>query len=381
MPLSSRRSPQGDPPSIPEPHDLGATDDSLDRMLEWFGQHGDTYRVFAPARNSWTWVVHHPDDVKRVLVTNHRNYTKGVGIDRVRMLLGNGIMTSEGEFWRRQRRMLQPAFHRRVIQRFAGVIRERNEALFERWAAAAGASQPVNLTHAMSELALEVILHAIFSEDLGRLVGDLADNPFMLVTRESKRDPRFAYEFRQLGKVVQRIIRQRRATGRRQFDFTLIDSPAGIEQGFRNSIAGADEVVVVTNPEVSSVRDADRIVGLVEAAELPIPRVIVNRLDPALVRRGDMMSVDDVTEILAIPLLGVVPNDETIITSTNRGEPAALDMASRAGQAFRNIAARLTGEEVPLMQLEEPDGTWRRILRSLGLGGSRNVPVRGGGAS
>ena len=168
---------------------------------------------------------------------------------------------------------------------------------------------------------------------------------------------------------------------RRQFDFTLIDSPAGIEQGFRNSIAGADEVVVVTNPEVSSVRDADRIVGLVEAAELPIPRVIVNRLDPALVRRGDMMSVDDVTEILAIPLLGVVPNDETIITSTNRGEPAALDMASRAGQAFRNIAARLTGEEVPLMQLEEPDGTWRRLLRSLGLGGSRNVPVRGGGAS
>ena len=220
MPLSSRRSPQGDPPSIPEPHDLGATDDSLDRMLEWFGQHGDTYRVFAPVRNSWTWVVHHPDDVKRVLVTNHRNYTKGVGIDRVRMLLGNGIMTSEGEFWRRQRRMLQPAFHRRVIQRFAGVIRDRNEALFERWAAAARASQPVNLTHAMSELALEIILHAIFSEDLGRLVGDLADNPFMLVTRESKRDPRFAYEFRQLGKVVQRIIRQRRATGRRQFDFT-----------------------------------------------------------------------------------------------------------------------------------------------------------------
>ena len=220
MPLSSRRAPQGDPPSIPETHELGTTDDSLDRMLEWFGKYGDTYRVFAPARDSWTWVIHHPDDVKRVLVTNHRNYTKGVGIDRVRMLLGNGIMTSEGEFWRRQRRMLQTAFHRRVIQRFAGVIRDRNEALFERWAASAAAGEPVNLTHAMSELALEIILQAIFSEDLGRLVGDLSDNPFMLVTRESKRDPRFAYEFRQLGKVVQRIIRQRRATGRRQFDFT-----------------------------------------------------------------------------------------------------------------------------------------------------------------
>lgn len=168
---------------------------------------------------------------------------------------------------------------------------------------------------------------------------------------------------------------------RRQFDFTLIDSPAGIEQGFRNSIAGADEVVVVTNPEVSSVRDADRIVGLVEAAELATPKLIVNRIDPALVRRGDMMSVNDVTEILSIPLIGVVPNDETIVTSTNRGEPAALDPESRAGRAFRNIAARLNGAEVPFMPLEEPDGAWHRLLRSFGLRSGRGEPVRGGGAS
>jgi len=220
MSSSSRRTLAGDPPTVSEPHELGATDESLDRMLQWFREHGDTYRVFAPRRNAWTWVIHHPDDAKRVLVTNHRNYTKGVGIDRVRMLLGTGIMTSEGEFWRRQRRMLQPAFHRRVIQRFAGVIRDRNAVMLEGWAAAARAGEPVNLTRAMSELALEIILHAIFGEDLGRLVGDLADNPFMMVAHESKRDPRFAYEFRQLGKVVQRIIRSRRATGRRQFDFT-----------------------------------------------------------------------------------------------------------------------------------------------------------------
>jgi septum site-determining protein MinD len=168
---------------------------------------------------------------------------------------------------------------------------------------------------------------------------------------------------------------------RRQFDYTLIDSPAGIEQGFRNSIAGADDVVVVTNPEVSSVRDADRIVGLVESSELPTPKLIINRLDPALVRRGDMMSVDDVTDILAIPLIGVVPNDESIVTSTNRGEPAALDMESRAGQAFRNIAARLNGAEVPFMVLDEPDGTWHRFLRSIGLRGNRSAPVQGKGAS
>ena len=165
---------------------------------------------------------------------------------------------------------------------------------------------------------------------------------------------------------------------RRQFDFALIDSPAGIEQGFRNAVAGADEVVVVTNPEVSSVRDADRIIGLVEANELPTPRLILNRLDPMLVRRGDMMSVEDVTDILSIPLIGVVPNDETIVTSTNRGEPAALDTRSRAGQAFRNIAARLTGQDVPLMVLEEPDGAFRRLLRAFGFGGGPSVAVRGG---
>jgi septum site-determining protein MinD len=166
---------------------------------------------------------------------------------------------------------------------------------------------------------------------------------------------------------------------RRQFDFTLIDSPAGIEQGFRNAIAGADEVIVVTNPEVSSVRDADRIVGLVEAAELPTPRLILNRLNPALVRCGDMLSVDDVTDILSIPLLGIVPDDETVVTSTNRGEPAALSSLSPAGQAFHNIAARLMGEEVPLMNLEVPkEGTLRRLLRVLGMSSDQPVAVGDG---
>jgi cytochrome P450 len=220
MTLSPRRLPSNEPPGPPEPLDLGDADDSIDLMLEWFAAHGDTYRVFSPGRESWTWVVHHPDDVKRVMVTNHRNYTKGVGMDRVRLLLGNGLITSEGEFWRRQRRMMQPAFHRKVIERFAGVIDELNAAIFDRWTAAAERGEPVNLTQGMSELALDVVLHSIFSEDLGRLVTDLNESPFMMVTRESKRDPRFAYEFRQLGTVVQQIIRQRRAYGKRHCDFT-----------------------------------------------------------------------------------------------------------------------------------------------------------------
>ncbi len=116
----------GATPAPPHPdlqHDLGSTDESIGLMTRWFHELGDTYRVYAPGRQSWTWVIHHPDDVKRVLVTNHRNYTKGVGLDRVKLLLGNGIMTSEGEFWRRQRRMMQPAFHRKVIGQFAAARR------------------------------------------------------------------------------------------------------------------------------------------------------------------------------------------------------------------------------------------------------------------
>jgi len=154
---------------------------------------------------------------------------------------------------------------------------------------------------------------------------------------------------------------------RKQFDYTVIDSPAGIEQGFRNSIAGADEVIVVTNPEVSSVRDADRIIGLVEAAELPIPRLILNRVDAKLVKRGEMMSLEDVTDILAIPVIGVVPMDEAIVTSTNRGEPAALDMDSRAGEAFREIAQRITGQDVPLAPIVDDSGTWGRMLKAFGI--------------
>ena len=146
-------------------------------------------------------------------------------------------------------------------------------------------------------------------------------------------------------------------------DFVLVDSPAGIEQGFKNAIAGADEVIIVTTPEVSAVRDADRIIGLCEAAEKGSPRLIVNRIRPSMVKRGDMLSVEDVLEILAIDLLGIVPDDESIIVTTNRGSPAAMDPQALAGQAYRNIAARLTGHDVPLMVLKDNDGIFQRIGR------------------
>jgi septum site-determining protein MinD len=150
---------------------------------------------------------------------------------------------------------------------------------------------------------------------------------------------------------------------RQEFDFVVIDSPAGIEQGFRNAIIGADEVLIVTNAEMSAVRDADRIIGLVEAAGKPEPRLIINRLRPDMVRRGDMMDVADVLEVLGIDPLGVIPEDEFIIVATNRGEPAVYDKRSRAGRAFSNAAQRLVGEDVPLVEVEGPASFLERLRR------------------
>ena len=143
---------------------------------------------------------------------------------------------------------------------------------------------------------------------------------------------------------------------REEFDYVIIDCPAGIEQGFKNAIAGADRAIVVTTPEVSAVRDADRIIGMLEAAELSNPLLILNRIRPEMVKRGDMMALEDVTDILAIDVLGIVPDDESIVVSSNKGEPAVLDEDSRAGAAFRNIASRLLGEDVPLIDINEKTG-------------------------
>ena len=153
-----------------------------------------------------------------------------------------------------------------------------------------------------------------------------------------------------------------------EFDFVITDCPAGIEQGFKNAIAGAHKALVVTTPEVSAVRDADRIIGLLEANNLRDPKLIINRIRPDMVKRGDMMNIEDMIDILAIELLGVVPEDEQIVVSTNRGEPVVLDIQSRAGQAFRNIAKRLLGEEVPLINLERyEEGLVNKLKRFLGF--------------
>jgi cytochrome P450 len=207
------------PPGPTEGFDLGGSEESLARMQDYFARFGDVYRVFAPGRGAFNYVINHPDDVKRVLLTNHRNYTKGEGMDRVKILLGNGIMTSEGAFWRRQRRMMQPSFHRRVIDQFSVLINEVNEKFAQRWAAAAARGEAVNVSSDTSELTLEIVLKSIFGSDLARLERQMGVNPFEVVAKQSNRDLKFAFQFRSLGRLVGELIERRRHAPEEHFDF------------------------------------------------------------------------------------------------------------------------------------------------------------------
>ncbi len=144
---------------------------------------------------------------------------------------------------------------------------------------------------------------------------------------------------------------------KKDYDFVLVDCPAGIEEGFKTAIAGASEAIVVTTPEMSAVRDADRIIGLLEAKEeIKSYRLLVNRVRPKLIQSNDMMSVEDVVDILSCDLIGVIPEDTGIITSTNKGEPIVNEADSMAGKAYLNVAKRIQGEEVPFLDINEPKG-------------------------
>jgi enediyne biosynthesis protein E7 len=235
------------PPGPSEGFDLGGSEESLDRLRDYFARFGDVYRVFAPARGVYNYVINHPDDVKRVMLTNHRNYTKGEGIDRVKILLGNGIMTSEGGFWRRQRRMMQPSFHRRVIDQFGQLIHEVNQKYEARWATAAASGEPVNVSEDTSELTLEIVLRSIFGTDLDKLERQMGQNPFEVVAKQSNRDLKFAFQFRSLAKLVLELIKTRHESDEEHFDFLSMlmlttDRETGQPMGDRELI---DEVLTL----------------------------------------------------------------------------------------------------------------------------------------
>lgn len=162
---------------------------------------------------------------------------------------------------------------------------------------------------------------------------------------------------------VRRIIEELKP----EFDYIVIDCPAGIEQGFRNAIAGASQAIVVTTPENAAVRDADRVIGLLEKSHVASPKLVINRIRPNMVKSGDMLEIDDICQVLAIDLIGIVPDDETVIRSANAGEPTVLNPNSPASIAYRNIARRILGETVPLSRLDQKTGVLGKFRKFLGM--------------
>lgn len=154
---------------------------------------------------------------------------------------------------------------------------------------------------------------------------------------------------------------------RKEFDYVLIDCPAGIEQGFRNAVEGADRAIIVTTPEVSAVRDADRIIGMLASMGKKDSKLIINRIRPVMVKKGDMMDKEDIVDILAIDLIGMIPEDEYIVVSTNRGEPAILNPVSKASLAYQNIVRRLMGENVPFVEMDEKVHWFSRMKKLIGM--------------
>jgi septum site-determining protein MinD len=155
---------------------------------------------------------------------------------------------------------------------------------------------------------------------------------------------------------------------KKDFEFVIIDCPAGIEQGFKNAIAGADKAIVVTTPEHAAVRDADRIIGLLEKEGIRSPKLIINRIRQSMVKKGEMLDIDEIVSVLSIDLVGIVPDDEYVIKAANSGEPTVMNPTSRAAIAYRNIARRILGDSVPLMQLDPQKGVFQKVKKMLGIG-------------
>ncbi len=165
------------------------------------------------AGNRTPWVFNHPDDVRRILISNHRNYAKGVGFDRIKILLGNGIIVSEGEFWKRQRRMMQPTFHRRILAQFDRSIAQANDRLLAAWQEKCARGEPVNVTDDMSEMTLEIVLRAIFGDDMEAMAQEAGENPFAVMTQEPAPRPALCLRFRKLAALIGKCVARRRAAG------------------------------------------------------------------------------------------------------------------------------------------------------------------------
>lgn len=207
------------PPGPAQPCDLNTTPESFDIIAGLLAEYGDICRLTSSSRKSDGYLVNHPDYLKHILVKNHQNYTKGVGFDRVKMLLGNGIIVSDGPFWRRQRRMIQPAFSRKVIADLSEQIKRCNLELLDSWAVKADRGEPINITSESSELALQIVLRSLFSEDLDRIIAEHGSNPFSILTEDMARDMQLVIKFRALSKIILGVIERRRREQPERVDF------------------------------------------------------------------------------------------------------------------------------------------------------------------
>ena len=192
------------------------------------------------------------------------------------------------------------------------------------------------------------------------MIGDKHDYELFLIPAAQTRDK---------NSIEPEQLREMCAELEKEFDYVLIDCPAGIEQGFKNATAAAQEAIIVTTPEVSAIRDADRVIGLLESSGLHRPRLIINRIAPDMVKRGDMMDQKDVESLLAVEVIGLVPADEHTVVAANRGVPVVHNAKSSAGAAFLRIAARVDGEDIPLMSIEPKTGLLSKFKGMVGMNG------------
>jgi len=204
------------------PYDLHTTTETFAQLQQWIPQYGDVFPVTQKTRKAPALFVNDPDVIKHILIKNNKNYLKGVGFERVKMLLGNGIIVSDGPFWRRQRRMIQPAFGREVIAELTGQIKKLNLDLLARWQALAVNSTTINITEETNSLALQIILRSLFSEDLDFIYEQYQGNPFAMLTDDSARDLKLAVKFRGLTKTVGEILAMRRQSKAERMDFVSL---------------------------------------------------------------------------------------------------------------------------------------------------------------
>jgi len=204
------------------PYDIHTTTESFEQLQQWVEMYGDVFPITQKSRKAPALFVNDPDVIKHILIKNNKNYLKGVGFERVKMLLGNGIIVSDGPFWRRQRRMIQPAFGREVIAELTGQIKTLNQDLLHRWQHLAQDAMSINITEETNTLALQIILRTLFSDDLDLIYEQYQGNPFAMLTDDSARDLKLAVKFRGLTKTVGEIIAMRRQSKAEHMDFVSL---------------------------------------------------------------------------------------------------------------------------------------------------------------